>query len=172
MCRIYGKNFMYNGRILTELKLKRNNDPNEIQRMSTKHSRPRHHRWQVYLPTNSDASRLNTPTGGRHDAASAAYKTCVFAWLDPTLGPAATALASEIGIDKKIRIPWLEQRRWGDRVVFTEYDAIERRCRANKLGNCGSNLYKLSGPAICEASRWGPAPTMRLYLGHCSSVAD
>ena len=37
-------------------------------------------------------------------------------------------------------------------MVFTEYDAIERRCRANKLGNCGSNLYKLSGPAIREAS--------------------
>jgi len=30
---------------------------------------------------NSDASRLNTPTGDPHDAASAAYKTCVCAWL-------------------------------------------------------------------------------------------
>ena len=50
------------------------------------------------------------------------------------------------------------QRLRGDRVVFTEYDAIERRCRANKLGNWGSNLCKLSGPAICEASRWGQRP--------------
>ena len=74
------------------------------------------------------------------------------------LPPRRITLASEIGIDKKIRIPWLEQRRRGDRVVFTEYDAIERRCRANKLGNWGSNLCKLNGPAICEASRWGQRP--------------
>jgi len=167
MCRIYGKNFMYNERILTELKLKRNNDPNEIQRRSTKHSRPRHHRWQVCLPINSDASRLNTPTGGPHGAASATYRTCVSAWLGPTLGLAATAqmrligLASEIGIDKKIRIPWLEQRRRGDRVVFTEYDAIERRCRANKLGQLG--LQSLQAKWSCytwsiplrQRPRWG-----------------
>ena len=74
------------------------------------------------------------------------------------LPPRRITLASEIGIDKKIRIPWLEQRRRGDRVVFTEYDAIERRCRANKLGKWGSNLCKLSGPTICKASCWGQRP--------------
>ena len=105
---------MYNERILTELKLKRNNDPNEIQRRSTKHSRPRHTGDKSISLQIVMQSRLNTPTGGPRDAASAAYKTCVSTWLGPTLGLAATAhmrliaLASEIGIDKKIRIPWLE----------------------------------------------------------------
>ena len=42
---------------------------------------------------NSDASRLNTPTGDPHDAASAAYKTCVCAWLGPTFDLAANAEA-------------------------------------------------------------------------------
>jgi len=36
-------------------------------------------------------------------------------------------------------------------VVFMECDAMEQRCRA-KLGKWGSNLCKLSGPAIREAS--------------------
>ena len=42
-------------------------------------------------------------------------------------------------------------RRQGDHVVFMECDAMEQRCRA-KLGKWGSNLCKLSGPAIREAS--------------------
>jgi hypothetical protein len=53
---------------LTELKFKRKSSPN------------------------SDASGFNTSTGGPHDAASAAYKTCVSAWLGHTLGLATNAL--------------------------------------------------------------------------------
>jgi hypothetical protein len=90
MCRTYGKGFMYNRRIVSELKLKRKNKPNEIQLSSIKHLRPHHHRRQVYLLINSDVSRLNTPTNGSYDAALAAYKTCVSVWLGPTLGLAAT----------------------------------------------------------------------------------
>jgi hypothetical protein len=85
-----------------------------VQLSSTKHSRPHHHRWQVYLPTNSDASGLNTPIDGSHDATSTAYKTCVSTWLGPTLGLATTVqrhlIASAWGttIDRKIMSPWLE----------------------------------------------------------------
>ena len=52
--------------------------------------------------------------GARTMLHHSAYKTCVSAWLGPTLGLAANtqrhliASASETYIDRKIRIPWLE----------------------------------------------------------------
>jgi hypothetical protein len=82
---------MYNRRIFIEIKFKRKNNPNKIQRTSIEHSRPDHHTGQVYLSVNSDASELNIPTGYSHDAESATYKTCVLAWLGLMLGLAATA---------------------------------------------------------------------------------
>jgi hypothetical protein len=179
MCRIYGKSFMYNGHIFTELKFKRKNNPNEIKRRSTKQLRPYHHRWQVYLPANSDASGLNTPTGGLHDAALAAYKTCVFAWLDPTLGLTTTAWRHLIAS------AWEKEligrsvfhgsnataARWPCGVHGVRCHGAAVQSQARQLGLQSLQAQWSTGPAICEAYRWGPH-TMRIYLGHCSSVVD
>jgi hypothetical protein len=141
---IYGKKCMYNGLILTELKFKRKKHPNEYSEGAQSTRGP--------SPAKSDASGLNTYWRPARCHISRLQNLCIsMAW------PYAWSCHHHVE-----ELHCISVRNRGDRVVFTECDTMERRCRA-KLYNWGPNLCKLSGPL-------GPASTMRLCLGHCSSA--
>jgi hypothetical protein len=132
--------------------------------LSTKHSRPHHHMWQVYRPVNSDASELNNPTSGPHDVISAVYKTCVCTCLNPMLGLSTTvqrcliASASETCIDRKIMILWLDGH-GSEATAWCSWSAMPWSSDVEPSSATGAPISaKLSGPATCEASHWGQCP--------------